>query len=59
MRTSSTEIITELQTYGTACTVLNAKQNIQFIGKNCTTVEYAIAFPTNNWCELFLKSTKI
>ena len=53
--TLNTEIITELQTYGTACTVLNAKQNIQFIGKNCTTVEYAIAFPTNNWCELLLK----
>ena len=53
--TLNTEIITELQTYGTACTVLNAKQNIQFIGKNCTTVEYAIAFPTSNWCELLLK----
>ena len=53
--TLNTEIITELQTYITACTVLNAKQNIQFIGKNCTTVEYAIAFPTNSWCELFLK----
>ena len=53
--TLNTEIITELQTNGTACTVLNPKQNIQFIGKNCTTVEYAIAFPTNNWCELLLK----
>ena len=55
--TSNTEIVTELgtkRTY-TACTVLNAKQNIQFIGKNCTTVKYAIAFPTNSWCELILK----
>ena len=54
--TLNTEIITELQTYDTACTVLNAKQNIQFIGKNCTTVEYVITFPTNNWCELLLRS---
>ena len=54
--TLNNEIITELQTYDTACTVLNAKQNIQFIGKNCTTVEYAITFPTNNWCELLLRS---
>ena len=53
--TLNTEIKTELQTYGTVCTVLNAKQNIQFIGKNCSTAEYAIAFPTNNWCELLLK----
>ena len=55
--TSNTEIVTELdikQTY-TACTVLNAKQNIQFIGKNCTTTKYEIAFPNNSWCELILK----
>ena len=39
-----------------ACKVLNAKQNIQFIGKNCTPVKYAIAFPSNShWCELILK----
>ena len=57
--TAKTEILTELdvKTHNdiTTCIVLNAKQNIQFIGKNCTTVEYAIAFPTNNWCELLLK----
>ena len=55
--TLNMEIITELdikQTF-TACTVLNAEQNIQFIGKNCTILKYAIAFPTNSWCELLLK----
>ena len=58
--TFNTEIITELhmrQTVNVACTVLNAKQNIQFIGKKCTTVKYTIAFPDHDssWCELFLK----
>ena len=55
--TSNTEIVTELETKQTyrACTVLNAKQNIQFISKRCTTVKYEIAFPNNSWCELILK----
>ena len=58
--TFNTEIITELhmrQTVNGACTVLNAKQNIQFLGKNCTTLKYTIAFPDHDssWCELFLK----
>ena len=60
--TFNTEIITELHMRHTinnkACTVLNAKQNIQFIGsKQCTAVKYTIAFPDydSSWCELFLK----
>ena len=55
--TLNTEIVPELEEKrtNTACIVLNAKQNIQFIGENCTTVKYAIAFPTNSWCELILK----
>ena len=56
--TYDTEVITELdinQPYVTQCAVINAKQNIQIIGKNCTTVSYAIAFPTNSWCELFIR----
>ena len=56
--TYNTEVITESeikQPYNTQCAVINAKQNIQIIGKNCTTVKYAIAFPTNNWCELFIR----
>ena len=43
------------QKYATSCKVINAKENMQFIGRNCTEVKYTIAFPTNNWCELFLK----
>ena len=54
-----TEVITELeikQPYITQCNMINAKQNIQFIGKNCTMVKYAVGFPTNSsWCELLLK----
>ena len=53
-----TEVIADSeikQSYITQCSVINAKQNIQLISKNCTTLEYAIAFPTNSWCELFLR----
>ena len=57
--TSGYEVITELdinQPYVTQCNVINAKESIQFIGKNCTVVKYAIGFPGNSsWCELFLK----
>ena len=40
----------------TSCTVMNANEQIQFTSKNCTEVKYTISFPTNNWCELFLKT---
>ena len=57
--TSDNEVITELdidQPYVTQCNVVNAKQSIQLIGKNCTAVKYAVGFPANSsWCELFLK----
>ena len=56
---SDNEVITELninQPHVTQCKVINAKQNIQLIGKNCTMVKYAVGFPSNSsWCELFLK----
>ena len=54
-----TEIVNKLdQSHITSCTVTNAKQNIQFIGKRCSKVNYTIAFPVNDWCELFLKSSR-
>ena len=59
--TYDTEVITDSgmeQPYVTQCTVLNAKQKIQIVGKKCTTVKYALAFPTNTWCEIFLKLPK-
>ena len=43
------------QQYSTPCIVLGSSENIQFINKNCTKVYYTIGFPTDNWCELFLK----
>ena len=54
-----TEIVNKLdQSYITSCTVINAKENIQFIGKRCSKVNYTIAFPVNDWCELFLSSPR-
>ena len=46
------------QPYATSCIMINAKENIQFIGKSCTAVKYTIAFPTNDWCELTLKMSQ-
>ena len=43
------------QQYVTPCIVLDINENIQFIDKNCTKLHYTIGFPTDNWCELFLK----
>jgi len=58
----STEIVTEIETnptYLSKCTVIDAKENVQLIYKNCAKVKYTIAFPTNNWCELILKVSQI
>ena len=51
------EIITEVrnETYIASCIVTKASDTIQRIGKNCTDTYYTIAFPTDKWCELFLK----
>ena len=43
------------QQHVTPCIVLDISENLQFIKKNCTKVHYTIGFPTDNWCELFLK----
>ena len=43
------------QQYVTPCTILDTTENIQFISENCTELHYTIGFPTNSWCELFLK----
>ena len=58
---NTTEIIVASDAYITPwpCTVLNAKENFQLIGKNCTTVKYTITFPNNNWCELSLKMLRM
>ena len=45
------------QQYVTPCIVLDISENWQLIDENCTKLHYAIGFPTDNWCELFLKST--
>ena len=43
------------QHYVTPCTVLNVDETLQHINKHCTNIQYTIGFPTDNWCELFLK----
>ena len=43
------------QQYVTPCIVLDITENIQFISENCTELHYTIGFPTDSWCELFLK----
>jgi len=50
-------IIAEKQneTYISSCIVSEPTEVIQRIGRNCTSKYYTISFPTNNWCELFLK----
>ena len=52
------EVIVETdtnQTYFTSCIVYKPKENVQLIGRSCTKLTYTIAFPTDSWCELFLK----
>ena len=55
--TFNAEIISEIQnqTYITSCIVYQESEVIQRIGKNCSNLKYTIAFPTDSWCELFLK----
>ena len=43
------------QEYVTLCTVLDISEHKQIIDNNCTKLHYTIGFPTENWCELFLK----
>ena len=45
------------QQYVTPCIVLDINENLQYIDKHCTKLHYTIGFPTDNWCELFLKIT--
>jgi len=40
----------------TACVMTNSSELLKTIENGiCTTLRYTIAFPTQNWCELFLK----
>jgi len=53
----NTEVIVETdtnQTYFTPC-IVQPEENVQLIGTGCNNLSYTIAFPTNSWCELFLK----
>ena len=53
----NTEVIVETdtnQTYFTPC-IVKPEENVQLIGTGCNNLSYTIAFPTNSWCELFLK----
>ena len=45
------------QTYNTPCMVYKANETspLMINSKNCTRFYYTIAFPTDSWCELFLK----
>ena len=43
------------QQYVTPCIVLDINENLQLIDEHCTKLHYTIGFPTDNWCELFLK----
>ena len=43
------------QTHFTPCVVHQPNEMIQLTNKKCTTLHYTIAFPTDNWCELFIK----
>ena len=43
------------QQHVTPCIVLNISENLQLIGKQCTELHYTIGFPTESYCELFLK----
>ena len=37
------------------CIVLDISENLQLIEEHCTRLHYTIGFPTDNYCELFLK----
>ena len=39
----------------TSCTVLDISETLQPIYNQCSKLHYTIGFPTDNWCELFLK----
>ena len=41
--------------YTKPCSVLDSNEYRQYINKNCTKLHYTIGFPTDNWCELFIK----
>ena len=42
----------------TACVVTNSFELKQYIAhNNCTELKYSIAFPSDNWCELFLRTS--
>ena len=58
--TFNADIISETQnqTYITSCIVSHPNEIIQRIDRNCTKMYYTIAFPTDNWCELFLKAPR-
>ena len=43
------------QQHATPCIVLDINENSQIINKQCTELHYTIGFPTDNYCELFLK----
>ena len=43
------------QQYITPCIVLDISENAQRIDKQCAKLHYTIGFPTDSWCELFLK----
>ena len=55
---SNTKVVVDTNfnaTYFTPCAVHNPKELIQLISKKCINLQYTIAFPTESWCELFLK----
>ena len=43
------------QHYISPCIVLNISENSQHVDKQCAKLHYTIGFPTDGWCELFLK----
>ena len=43
------------QQYVIPCIVLDISENLQLVDKHCTNLHYTIGFPTDDWCELFLK----
>jgi len=60
--TFKVEVIAEIDTRQgnfTPCAVYSAKQYKQLIGGGCTNLNYRLAFPTDSWCELFLKLPQV
>ena len=43
------------QRYVTPCIVLDINEHLQLIDQKCNKLHYTIGFPTDNWCQLFLK----